>query len=94
MSECIPFLLFLCNIVVYYAVRDCFCLCSAQAAERAGRYLAKSLGSHELGKEAEPFKYKDMGMLAYIGGYRALSNFQGLRTGGWLFAQLRLVFLY
>lgn len=62
-----------------YALGDCADIMqlhlptTAQVAERQGRYLARSLSSQS-GKEVQPFKYRSMGMLAYIGGYQALTD--------------------
>lgn len=65
-----------------YALGDCAQVedyplpCTAQAAERQGRYLAKALnqvsspGSHA----PEPFVFKPWGMLAYVGGYKAIHD--------------------
>ena len=59
-----------------YALGDCAHVeghslpCTAQAAERQGRYLAKALSS----EQPEPFVFKPWGMLAYVGGYKALHD--------------------
>ncbi len=61
-----------------YALGDCASVqdqelpCTAQAAERQGRYLAKALGELVKGGQPEPFVFKPWGMLAYVGGYKAL----------------------
>ncbi|XP_033628065.1 internal alternative NAD(P)H-ubiquinone oxidoreductase A1, mitochondrial-like [Asterias rubens] len=60
-----------------YAIGDCAEIvgnslpCTAQVAERQGRYLAKSLSTDGKGSE---FKHENMGMLAYVGGYKGLTN--------------------
>ena len=74
-----------------YAVGDCAHVegqdlpCTAQAAERQGRYLAKALGELAKGGTPDEFVFKPWGMLAYVGGYRALvdtsmSKSQGIVT--------------
>ena len=45
-----------------------------QVAERQGRYLAKQLANIHSGEQYHPFVYKPWGMLAYIGGYKALTD--------------------
>ena len=45
---------------------------TAQVAERQGKWLAKYLN----GTTKKPFKFSNMGMLAYVGGYTALSDLQ------------------
>ena len=65
-----------------YALGDCAQVqgqalpCTAQAAERQGRYLAKALDHIALpeGPEPEPFVFKPWGMLAYVGGYKAIHD--------------------
>eukprot|EP01136_Pigoraptor_vietnamica_P010554 Opistho-1_new@48317 len=67
-----------------YAIGDCAEIegnplpATAQAAEREGRYLASALSS----SKPEPFVYKPLGMLAYIGDYRALAEVGSHRLGG------------
>ena len=65
-----------------YALGDCAQVvnhslpCTAQTAERQGRYLGKAL-SHQPTRDKpvpDPFKYKPRGMLAYVGGYKALHD--------------------
>lgn len=61
---------------------------TAQTAQRQGKYLGKSLNSLAAGKEIKPFKYKDLGMLAYIGSHKALANtnqYKGSGFATWLF---------
>ena len=48
--------------------------CLFQVAERQGRYLAKQLANIHSGRQPDPFVYKPWGMLAYIGGYKALTD--------------------
>ena len=65
-----------------YALGDCAQVdghplpCTAQAAERQGRYLAKALNqvSSPGNPAPEPFVFKPWGMLAYVGGYKAIHD--------------------
>ncbi len=77
-----------------YAVGDCTEIpdepfpVTAQTAQRQGKYLGKSLNKLAKGKEIKPFKYKDLGMLAYIGSHKALANTNQYKGSGfvtWLF---------
>ena len=61
---------------------------TAQTAQRQGKYLGKSLNKLAQGKEIKPFKYKDLGMLAYIGSHKALANttqYKGSGFATWIF---------
>ncbi len=66
-----------------FAIGDCSYIqpnplpCTAQVAEREGRYLSKALSLYADGKynEIEPFTWNNLGMLAYIGEYNALADF-------------------
>jgi NADH:ubiquinone reductase (non-electrogenic) len=61
---------------------------TAQVAQRQGKYLGKSLNKLAKGKKIAPFKYKDLGMLAYIGSHKALANTGPYKASGfvtWLF---------
>lgn len=69
-----------------FAIGDCADIqdmplpCTAQVAEREGRYLAKMLNH---GKDfAEPFEFQSMGMLAYIGKYQALTDVKQIKMQG------------
>ena len=59
-----------------YALGDCASNpahplpCTAQVAEREGRYLAQALNE----SDPKPFVFKSSGMLAYVGGYKALHD--------------------
>ena len=59
-----------------YAIGDCASVadnpmpCTAQVAERQGRYLGKTLAVDQ----PKPFQFQSQGMLAYIGEYKALSD--------------------
>ncbi len=77
-----------------YAIGDCAEIpdvpfpVTAQTAESQGKYTGKSLNKIARGKEPKPFKYRDLGMLAYIGGHKALANMKQYKGSGfvtWLF---------
>ncbi len=77
-----------------YALGDCAAVegenfpVTAQVAQQEGLYLARMLNRHAGQKTVKPFHYKNLGMLAYIGGRRALadlSNFKGHGFLTWLF---------
>jgi NADH:ubiquinone reductase (non-electrogenic) len=61
---------------------------TAQTAQRQGKYVGKSLNKLAKGKNLRPFKYRDLGMLAYIGSHKALANTNQFKGSGfvtWLF---------
>ena len=61
---------------------------TAQVAQQEGEYLAKLLNRRARGKPERRFKYRHMGMLAYIGDRRALADTQYVKGHGfatWLF---------
>ena len=61
---------------------------TAQVAQQEGYYLGRALNRRARGKKAIPFRYKHYGMLAYIGGNRALADLatvKGKGLGTWLF---------
>ncbi len=77
-----------------YALGDCATLegenvlPTAQAAQQEGKYLAHALNARAYGKEVKPFRFANMGMLAYIGENEALADlpsFKGKGFGTWLF---------
>ncbi|GAU93526.1 hypothetical protein RvY_05452 [Ramazzottius varieornatus] len=55
--------------------------CTAQVAEREGRYLAKLLNNDDI-RHSEPFTFKSMGMLAYVGGYKAVTDMPEFKIHG------------
>lgn len=65
-----------------YALGDCAQIrghahpCTAQVAERQGRYLAKSVGHTPTPDSPDPpeFTFQSWMMLAYVGGYRAIHD--------------------
>ncbi len=55
---------------------------TAQVAQQEGKYLAKTLNRMAQGKKIEPFRYKNLGMLAYIGDKRALADLPNVKGRG------------
>lgn len=47
---------------------------TAQVAMQQGKYLAKALNNLARGREVAPFKFKNLGMLAYVGDSQALAD--------------------
>jgi NADH:ubiquinone reductase (non-electrogenic) len=77
-----------------YAIGDCATRAgdalpaTAQVAQQEGEFLAKHLNRIARGKPAKEFKYRHMGMLAYIGDRRALADTKYIKGKGfttWLF---------
>ncbi|XP_076472969.1 putative NADH dehydrogenase [Babylonia areolata] len=70
-----------------FAIGDCADIdgyplpCTAQVAERQGRFLADFLNQGCSG-DTEPFRFRNMGMLAYIGRYEALTDTPVARLQG------------
>ena len=74
-----------------YALGDCAHIeesplaCTAQVAERQGRYLAKCLSQSENPSHSlQPFSWKKMGMLTYVGDYQALAEFESTKLRGFM----------
>jgi NADH:ubiquinone reductase (non-electrogenic) len=71
-----------------YAIGDCAEVegraypATAQVAEQHGRYLAKAFRRRAAGKDDRAFKYRHQGMLAYIGGNRALADLSRYKGRG------------
>ncbi len=71
-----------------FAIGDCATIrdhnlpMTAQVAEQAGKYLARSLGKTAIGKTSSPFRYKHAGMLAYVGSNRALAELNHIKGKG------------
>ncbi|XP_071945324.1 uncharacterized protein [Antedon mediterranea] len=71
-----------------YAIGDCANIqgntlpCTAQVAERQGKYLSTSLECLKTDKEVESFVFKSMGMLAYVGNYKALTDMPAVQAQG------------
>ena len=53
-----------------------------KVAERQGRYISRQLNDEAYGKSVQPFRFKSMGMLAYIGNYEALSDLPEFKLSG------------
>ena len=54
-----------------------------EVAERQGRYVAQVLNIEASGeKYQKPFEFQSMGMMAYIGGSRALSDLPAVKLKG------------
>ncbi|MFO1491626.1 MAG: FAD-dependent oxidoreductase [Kiritimatiellia bacterium] len=77
-----------------YAIGDCATRigdelpATAQVAMQEGRYLAYVLNRKVEGKPPKVFKYKHLGMMAYIGNRRALAdlpNWKGRGFSAWVF---------
>lgn len=72
-----------------YAMGDCCVLeaaplpATSQVAQQQGKYLADSLNRMARGKKVEPFQYRHLGMLAYIGGNKALADLESYKWSGW-----------
>ena len=73
-----------------FAAGDCAIIrgeetaCTAQVAQQQGRYLAKLLNRIATEKSLRPFFYLHMGMLAYVGGNRALADTPGPKLRGFV----------
>ncbi|CAL1536169.1 unnamed protein product [Lymnaea stagnalis] len=71
-----------------FAIGDCGDIeemslpCTAQVAEREGRYLSKFLNFNCDEEKVGPFEFKSLGMLAYIGRYQGLSDTPQLKFKG------------
>ena len=72
-----------------YALGDCSVIqesplpATSQVAQQQGKYLAKALTRRVRNLPVEPFHYKHLGMLAYIGSNRALADLQNFKGRGW-----------
>jgi NADH:ubiquinone reductase (non-electrogenic) len=61
---------------------------TAQVAQQQGRYLARALELRRRGRSPGPFRFRSSGMLAYVGGGRALADLPQVKWSGrtaWLF---------
>lgn len=77
-----------------YALGDCAAVgepglpATAQVAQQQGKYLARALERGLAGQSVVPFRWKTSGMLAYIGGGKALADLPHVKwsgRGAWLF---------
>ena len=73
-----------------FAIGDCSHIeenpypCTAQVAEREGRYVAMCLGLDAQGRGSgvKAFSLQNLGMLAYLGGYQGLADFPTSKLQG------------
>jgi len=72
-----------------YALGDCAAVegsvlpATAQVAQQEGKYLARMLNRSVKQKPIHPFRYKDLGMLAYVGSNRALADLAAMKAHGY-----------
>ena len=72
-----------------HAIGDCAILsasplpATAQVAQQQGKYLADLLTRIHRGRPVKPFTYKHLGMLAYVGGNKALADLSSYKGAGW-----------
>ncbi len=72
-----------------YALGDCSLVeqhplpATSQVAQQQGKYLAAALSRRARGLTAGPFRYRHLGMLAYIGMDRALADLDQIKGRGW-----------
>jgi NADH:ubiquinone reductase (non-electrogenic) len=72
-----------------YALGDCSVIeggalpATSQVAQQQGKYLARSFTRRVRGNSVEPFQYNHLGMLAYVGGNRALADLDAYKGRGW-----------
>lgn len=72
-----------------HALGDCSIIGSnplpatSQVAQQQGKYLAKALTQRARKETVGPFRYKHLGMLAYVGGNKALADLEGVKGRGW-----------
>lgn len=71
-----------------YALGDCAELESgalpvtAQVAQQQGKYLGKTFNKLASNKNTKPFKFHDLGMLAYVGEHKALADMPQIKSTG------------
>ena len=73
-----------------YALGDCAQIrgnahpCTAQVAEKQGRYLAHAMGHTPTPDKPlpPPFEFQSWGMLAYVGGYKAIHDIKMDKSKG------------
>lgn len=72
-----------------YAMGDCSVVegtplpATSQVAQQQGKYLAAALTRSMRGEEVQPFRYRHLGMLAYVGDDRALADLDAIKGRGW-----------
>lgn len=73
-----------------YALGDCAALesrplpATAQVAQQQGKYLGKAIGARRSGRPPRPFRFRALGMLAYVGDRRALADLPHWEGRGWV----------
>jgi NADH:ubiquinone reductase (non-electrogenic) len=77
-----------------FAIGDCCSMedtplpATAQVAQQEGKYLARAIPRLAQNQPVAPFHYRNLGMLAYIGGDQALADTEAFKASGrttWLF---------
>jgi NADH:ubiquinone reductase (non-electrogenic) len=72
-----------------YALGDCSIIesnpipATSQVAQQQGKFLGKALTQRARNKAVQPFKYKHLGMLAYVGDNKALADLEDVKGRGW-----------
>ena len=72
-----------------YAIGDCSTMeetplpATAQVAQQQAKHLARSLRAMARKQPVRPFEYRHLGMLAYLGGNRALADLETYKGKGW-----------
>lgn len=72
-----------------YALGDCSVVegaelpATSQVAQQQGKYLAQAFARRAQMHPIEPFTYKHLGMLAYVGSNRALADLAHFKGRGW-----------
>lgn len=72
-----------------FALGDCSVIekeelpATSQVAQQQGKYLARALSRRARGLTVERFRYHHLGMLAYVGGSRALADLATYKGRGW-----------
>jgi NADH:ubiquinone reductase (non-electrogenic) len=72
-----------------FAMGDCSVIergslpATSQVAQQQGKYLGKALTRRARTLSVEPFRYNHLGMLAYVGGNRALADLETYKGHGW-----------
>ena len=71
-----------------YAIGDCATIAAqnlpatAQVAQQEGNYLGKAFNRLAGKKSVKPFRYRNLGMLAYIGSNEALADLEAIKGHG------------
>jgi len=72
-----------------YALGDCAAMesqpdipATAQAAQQQGKFLAAEFNAMAGGSEIKPFRFNNLGMMAYVGGYVSLFDTPQLKMAG------------